>query len=111
MPCNVTDCIYDFEGPPLKKRESEELVFSINYASRLETGESLTGTPTITPDTDSGITADSITIVGDKVQALFSGGEAALEPWNIVVTVVIDSANPDQTFVDNVKLKILADDE
>lgn len=112
MSCTSTSvCIGDTEEIYLEKRESEELLLSVDCSDRLETGETLSGTPTFTPDTDSDITVGTPTIVGDRIVAMFSGGDPELEPWSIVLTFEVSSSNPTQTMTALLKLKILADNE
>lgn len=91
------------------KRISEDVIFRVNFENELLTGESLSGTPTITAETGSGLTIGTPSIVGDEVLAMFEDGVARTRPWCITVTVTVDSTNPDQIFVKEVGLQVLED--
>jgi hypothetical protein len=93
-------------------------VVSINYTDHLDSGESLTGTPTVAEVTTTDLTLDDKAVntatyveadsgdtvaVGAAVQFSVAGGTAANSPYTIRVTVSTD-ATPARTFVRDVKL-------
>jgi hypothetical protein len=91
---------------------------AIDFTDKLDTGELLTGTPTITEVTTSDLTLSnkavstaSLTILGETVaigkavQFKVSAGSGLLGQYTVRITVSTD-ATPAQTFVDDYVLDI-----
>lgn len=93
-------------------------VISVNYTDHLDSGESLTGTPTVAEVTTTDLTLASKAVnsstyveadtgdtvaVGAAVQFTAKGGTAANSPYTIRITVSTD-ATPARTFVRDVLL-------
>ena len=96
----------------------ETRAFAVNYTDKLESGELLTGTPTIVEVTTSDLTlankavsTGSLTILGDTVatgaavQWTVAAGSGLSGEYTIRVTVGTD-ATPAQTFVDDYTVEI-----
>lgn len=87
---------------------------AVSFVDALDTGELLTGTPTVTATgltiTNKAVSTGSLTINGDPaaagqaVQFSVSGGTAGTE-YTITITVNTDST-PAQTFVEEVGLTV-----
>jgi len=103
------------------KTESDVRNVAVSFAELLDTGELLTGTPTIVEVTTSDLTLGSkvvntaaLTILGESVaigqavQFSVSGGDASTKRYTIKITATTDSS-PAQTLVRNVELDVIAD--
>lgn len=84
---------------------------SVSFAGQLDSGESLTGTPTVTEVTTTDLTISSVAVssealvinsrsvaAGLAVQFLVSGAKASGSPYTLQITVSTDSS-PAQTLV------------
>ena len=103
-----------------QKHASETRTISINYTDKLDTGEALTGTPTVTEVSTSDLTisgaqlnSGELTINGETVaaskavQCQVAGGSSG-STYSLSVTVSTDATSPGaQTFVDTIKLEVL----
>lgn len=67
------------------KTAAEERWVTVDLANQLATGETLTGTPTVTPESGSGLTCASPTVSGNTVVFKMSGGTVQAEPWCVTV--------------------------
>jgi hypothetical protein len=103
-----------------QKHASETRTISINYTDKLDTGEALTGTPTVAEVSTSDLTisgaqlnSGELTINGETVaaskavQCQVAGGTSG-STYSLSVTVSTDATSPGaQTFVDTIKLEVL----
>lgn len=91
---------------------------AVNYTAHLDSGESLTGTPTVAEQTTTDLTISNKAVntatyteadtgntvaVGAAVRFSVAGGTVANSPYTIRVTVSTD-ATPARTFVRDLKL-------
>jgi len=102
------------------KHASETRTISVDYTDKLDSGESLTGTPTIAEVTTTDLTisgaqlnSGSLTINNETVaaskavQCQVAGGTSG-STYSIKITVSTDATSPGaQTFVDTIKLEVL----
>lgn len=90
----------------LDKHPDEVLYRSVDFADWLESGESLSGTPTVTPDPDSGLTCNTISISGTKVRFKITGGTISRSAWLVTVQVDVAGGVVTQTWVAECRLKV-----
>ena len=102
------------------KQASEVRTISVDYTDKLDTGESLTGTPTVSELTTSDLTisgaqinSGSLTINGVSVaankaaQCQIAGGTSG-STYSIQIQVGTDASSPGaQTFIDTIRLEVL----
>jgi len=102
------------------KHASETRTISVDYTDKLDSGEALTGTPTIAEVTTTDLTisgaqlnSGSLTINNETVaaskavQCQVAGGTSG-STYSIKITVSTDASSPGaQTFVDTIKLEVL----
>lgn len=92
-------------------------LYSVSFAGVLDTGESLTGTPTVAEQSTSDLTISNVSVsssaltingktvaAGEAVQFKVSGQLTANSPYTLKITVGTDST-PAQTKVKYVKFK------
>ena len=102
------------------KTASEARNVAVNFQGKLDSGELLTGTPTVVEVTTSDLTIDNVAVntaaltidgvsvaIGEAVQFRVSGGNAGTD-YTIRIDVGTD-ASPAQTLVLNVCLSVTAD--
>lgn len=102
-----------------EKTVSEVRNIAVSFTGKLDTGELLTGTPTVAEVTTTDLTFANqsvntaaltingvSTIIGHAVQFSVSGGSVGTYSINIAVST---DATPSQTLYGTIKLKIIAD--
>lgn len=75
----------------LIKRPSEDKLYDFDFTNLLRSGETITGTPTVTA-TPSGLTISGIAVASPKVQARIIGGADGIT-YKIEVTADTDQSN------------------
>ena len=102
------------------KHASETRTISIAYTDKLDSGEALTGTPTVSEISSSDLTlsgaqinSGELTINGETVaannavQCQVAGGTSG-STYSVLVSVVTDASSPGaQTFYDTIKIEVL----
>jgi len=102
------------------KHASETRTISIDYSDKLDSGEALTGTPTVSEVSSSDLTlsgaqlnSGELTINGETVaankavQCQVAGGSSG-STYSILVSVGTDASSPGaQTFYDTIKIEVL----
>jgi len=102
------------------KHASETRTISVDYTDKLDSGESLSGTPTITEVTSSDLTisgaqlnSGALTINGVSVaankaaQCQVAGGTSGTT-YQVLIQVGTDASSPGaQTFYDTIKIEVL----
>lgn len=99
----------------------ETNLFSVSFAGVLDSGESLTGTPTVAEQTSSDLTISNVSVntvaltindrtvaIGDAVQFKVIGQLAATMTYLLKITATTDSS-PAQTKVKYVEFKVEED--
>jgi len=67
------------------------LLFTMEFADDLSTGETISGTPTVTLDAENGVTTSSVTTSGSVVKALFTATAGATLGRRVVTYTVSTS--------------------
>ena len=102
------------------KHASETRTISVDYTDKLDSGESLSGTPTITEVTSADLTisgaqlnSGALTINGVSVaankaaQCQVAGGTSGTT-YQVLIQVSTDASSPGaQTFYDTIKIEVL----
>ena len=104
-----------------EKTVSEVRNVAVSFAGALDTGELLTGTPTVAEQTTSDLTFsneavstaaltinDTSVPLGEAVQFKVTGGTVANSPYTIVISCATDSS-PAQTLYGTIIMNVVAD--
>ena len=94
----------------LDKHPTEVLIRTVDFSSMLQTGESITGTPTVTVGGSGHPTVSDVTVIasGKKVRFKLTGGSARTLPYVITVLCTVVGGASSQQFIGKVKLLVTA---